>query len=294
MSGYRVREGQILHREAQAAELGAQILEPLQLVPVMSRALELHLRAQALHLHSQHVERAIIGAVEKRARQTDALVVFRRRAPPNAGAETLGDLVADAARGARQLKQLLLIAEEHLEVGAAVTQHRYVVELAHRLSQPLRADERPVIGRHVLAGWTSYDDQLRGRTRRELDERIVPRIAHHRDVVTRPESLDQLELAQQRGELARRVLPLDLFRRPENARALVLGVRAPEITEQARAHSLGLPDVQHLAVARQHPVDAGTVGGAVTYRHSHHGELSVRRRSMLEARRAADHLRSDT
>ena len=45
----------------------------------------------------------------------------------------------------------------------------------------------------------------------------------------------------------------------QDARALLLGVRAAEVAQQPRANALRLADVEHLAVAREHPIDAGPV-----------------------------------
>jgi len=120
--------------------------------------------------------------------------------------------VTDAAWCAGQkLEQLCLIAEEHLQIRPAISQHQRIVELAHGFADSLRADEGPVVDSRVLTRRASHYDQLGSRTFRELDEGVVPRVAHHRDVVPRAEALDQPQLLEQRRELARRVFPLDLF-----------------------------------------------------------------------------------
>src|SRR5205823_3351435 len=124
-----LNERQILDRETQAAELGAQRFEALEFVAINGRSFELHLAAQPLHLRAQHVDRTIVRSIQKRARQAHSLVVLRRRAAADAGPEAFRDLVADAARGPRQLKKLGLIAVKHLEVRAAIPEHQRVVEL---------------------------------------------------------------------------------------------------------------------------------------------------------------------
>ena len=60
VTGDGIDEGKILHRESQSPELRAQSLEPLELVAIYGRPLEMQLCAQAFHLRAQHVDRAII------------------------------------------------------------------------------------------------------------------------------------------------------------------------------------------------------------------------------------------
>ena len=130
----------------------------------------------------------------------------------------------DAARRAREdLEELRLIGEVHRLVEPAVAQAERVVELAHRLADALRAVERAVVDLRVVAAGAAHDEQLRRRPARELDEGEVPRVALHRHVEARAEALDQAQLLEQRGELARRVLPLDARRLAHDARALLLG-----------------------------------------------------------------------
>src|SRR5688500_16446348 len=87
----------------------------------------------------------------------------------------------------------------------------------------------------------------------------MPVVALHRDVEPRTQLLDELQLAQQRRELARRVFPVDRVRLAENARSFFFRVRAPEVAHEARTNALRLADVEHLAVAGEHPVDARPV-----------------------------------
>jgi hypothetical protein len=127
--------------------------------------------------------------------------------------------VADAARRARGrherqgalVEQLALVGEAQRHVVGAVAQAERVGELAHRLLHVARAGERPVPHAAVAAPGGALDHlELGRRAARELDERPVPRVALHEDVVPRAPALDEPQLAQQRGELARRVLPLEV------------------------------------------------------------------------------------
>jgi len=84
-----------------------------------------------------------------------------------------------------------LIAEEHLQVGAAIPKHQRVVQLAERLSHAQRADEGAIVNVRIFAGWTSHHQQLRCGALRQLYKRVVPSVAFHRHVVTRTEAFDQ-------------------------------------------------------------------------------------------------------
>src|SRR5690242_21841000 len=154
------------------------------------------------------------------------MAVLRFGTAANAGAKTLADLVSNATRSARQLKQLRLIVEEHLQVASTVAEQQGVAQLPQRFFHTLGADERTIINVGVFTCRSAHDHQLWRLAFRELDERIVPAVTLHRDVVARPEPLDHSQLLQQRRELTGRVVPLDLFGRAENSRAFLLGVRA--------------------------------------------------------------------
>src|SRR6185436_14875628 len=89
----------------------------------------------------------------------------------------------------------------------------------------------------------------------ELDEGEMTRIALHRHVEAWTEALDQPQLLEQRGELARRVLPLDARRLAHDPRPFLVGPAA-EVAEQSRAQPLRLADVHDLAVAGEPAIDA--------------------------------------
>ena len=96
----------------------------------------------------QSRDRAIVGAVEERARQLVPRFILRGGARRHAGTETLPHLETNAARRARrELKQLLLVGEDDAMVLRAVTQAERVVQLAHGVVDAPRAQERAVVDR---------------------------------------------------------------------------------------------------------------------------------------------------
>jgi len=103
----------------------------------------------------------------------------------------------------------------------------------------------------------------------------VPVVALHRHVEPRTQPLDEAHLEEQRGELARRVVPVDVHRLADDARAFVLGIAAAKIAQEARAQPLRFADVHHLAAARVHPIYARPVLGARGHRGAHARELVV-------------------
>ena len=115
------------------------------------------------------LDRTVVVAVEKRARELHALVVLLRRATADARAEALLHLEADAARGARKdAEQLGLIGEVHRLVGRAIAQAEHVVQLAHGLADALRALKRTVVDRRVVVARSADDDELGRRPRVSL------------------------------------------------------------------------------------------------------------------------------
>src|SRR5687768_2751307 len=211
----------------------------MQLVAQARGALELEPLGCRVHLLAQRVDRTVVRPVEKGAHERDALVVVVGAAGGDARPETLLDLVPNAPGCARlELEQLLLIAEVHTAIESAVTQPESVVQLPDRLVHTKRPLERAVVDGRVVLTRAANDEQLRRRAARELDEREVTRIALHRDVEARPESLDESQFLEQRRELARRVVPLDAVRLAQDACALVFRVGATEVAQQPRANAL--------------------------------------------------------
>ena len=176
------------------------------------------------------------------------------------------------------MKQLGLIGEMHGLIEPAVAEAEHVIQLAHRVTDPLRAMERAVVDLRVVGTGAAHHEQLGCRAARELDEGEMPRVALHRDIQPGTEALDQAQLFQQGGELARRVVPLDAVRLAHDSRALVGGEITAEIAEQPRAQLLRLAHVDDLAVGGEHAVHAGTVGRVGLHRGAHQRELCVRRR----------------
>ena len=269
-----VDEGERFHREAKAQELLLECFEPLKLVAHQCGALELQLVARHLHLVAQRRDRPVVVPVEKGSRERDALPIFALRAPAHARPEALLHLVADASGRAHQLEELALIREVHARVEGAIAHREHIVQLAHGFVHGLRALERTVVRRAVVAR-AAHDEELGCGTLHDLDEHEVPVIALHRDVESRTQPLDLLQLQQQRRELARRVLPIDAHGVSQNARALVLGKGAAEIAEQPRTDLLRLADVDDLAVGGVHAVDAGTILALGLHARAHDRELIV-------------------
>jgi hypothetical protein len=160
------------------------------------------------------------------------------------------------------------------------------VQLAHRVVHRLRALEGAVVRRAVVAR-AAHDHEFRRGTLHHLDEHEVSVVALHRDVEARAQTLDVLQLQQQRRELTRRVLPVDANRVAQNARALVFGKGAAKVAEQPRPHALGFSDVHDLAVGGMHAIDAGAVGAIRANARAHDRELIVRR--LRAAQRLAAH-----
>ena len=71
---------------------------------------------------------------------------------------------------------------------------------------------------------------------------------------------DQAQLAQEGGELARRIVPLDVVRRLEDPRGLLVIVGA-EVGEEPGADLPRLADVENAARGGQHAIDTGAVLG---------------------------------
>jgi hypothetical protein len=90
----------------------------------------------------------------------------------------------------------------------------------------------------------------------------------HRDVQARPKALDEAQLLEQRGELARRVVPLDARRLAHDARALLVGTAA-EIAEQPRTNPLRLADVHDFSIGGQPAIDARPVLGRGAHARAH-------------------------
>jgi len=130
MTGHRVHEAQRFDAEAQPEKLHAQLCQTLHLVAQRRRPLELEARAARFHLAPQCIERRVIGAVEKCAREREAFVVLPLGAPADTRAQALVNLEADASRRARDLKELALIGEVHRPLERAVAEAERVVELA--------------------------------------------------------------------------------------------------------------------------------------------------------------------
>src|SRR5688572_4093889 len=144
------------------------------------------------------VDRAVVRAVEKRARETDAFGVIVGAARGDARTEAFFYLVADAAgRSWLKLEELLLIAEVHSPIEGTVAQAEHVVQLADRLVDAERALKGPVIDGGVVVTSAADDEELRRRATRELDECEMTRIALHRDVEAGTILLDQPQLLQE-------------------------------------------------------------------------------------------------
>ena len=215
----------------------------------------------------QSLDRPVVRAVEKRARQRDALHVRAHRARRDARAETL-------LRPRGECTPACAAASRTAPAGRRNTSSGRASSRAGRARRSARAPPRRRAARRRTDRSRSPPSSLPApRTtssfgaapRLSLMNAVVPRVTLHRDVEPRPQSLDQPQLLEQRRELARRVLPLDVGRLAQNPRALFLGIRAAEVAEQPRAHALRLADVHDLAVWRQHAIDAGPVLRAVAH-----------------------------
>ena len=148
--------------------------------------------------------------------------------------------MTDAARRAREdLEELGLIREVHGLIEPTVTKAEGVVELAHRLAHSLRAVKRAVVDLRIVGARAAHHGELRCHAASELDEGEVSRVALHRHVEAWTEPLDQPQLLEQRGEFARRVIPLDAVRLADDARSLLVR-SAAEVAEQSGAQPLGL------------------------------------------------------
>ena len=171
------------------------------------------------------------------------------------------------------MEQLGLIGEMHWLIEAAIAKTKRIIELADRFANALRPVKRSVIDLGVVGTGTTHHEQLGRRTAREPDERKVPSVAFHRDVEPRTVALDQPQLLEQRGKLARRVLPLDPVGFAHDASALVRRELAAEIAEQARSQLFRLADVDDFSVGGEHAIDSRPILRVRLHRGPHHGEL---------------------
>src|SRR6185437_14847647 len=161
VAGHGVHERQCFHRAAKVKELLLERLEPEELVAQRCRPLELHPAARGLHVAAQRRNGCIVRAIQKGTSQVEPLGVLVLRARGHARTQALAHLVADAARRARKLEELLLVGEMHAPVVRAVAQTKNVIELAHGLANALRTVEWAVIrGGGVVRG-TAHHEQFR-------------------------------------------------------------------------------------------------------------------------------------
>jgi len=123
VSRHRIDEREGLDGKSQPKKLLLERFQTVQLVTEGRGALELESFAGALHLGAEGVDRSVIGAVEKAARQLHARGVVARGAAADARTETLLHLEADAAGGSwKDAKQLRLVGEVHRMIVGAVAQ----------------------------------------------------------------------------------------------------------------------------------------------------------------------------
>ena len=97
---------------------------------------------------------------------------------------------------------------------------------------------------HALAYWDSLADRPANQS---WDDVFAQRL--------------EPEFAEQGGELARRVVPLDVVRRLEDPGGLLVGPVTAEVAEQPRPDLPRLPDVEHPATGRKHAIDTGAILG---------------------------------
>src|SRR5262245_38242936 len=91
----RVCERQCLDSEAQTRKLPAQRLQSLQLVAKRGCALELQSLARGFHVASKHLDRSVVGSIEKSARQDNPLPVLLHGTAAHAGTEAFLHLEAN-------------------------------------------------------------------------------------------------------------------------------------------------------------------------------------------------------
>ena len=121
--------------------------------------------------------------------------------------------------------------------------------------------ERPGVDGAVVAHHLAHAERGRmlGESQPQVDGLVRPLVAH---VPGRPPAADQIELAERRLELRPRGRRVDLRERGERALdARRLPARA-EVRAHAGAQVAGLADVERLAEAVAHHVDAGPCGQA--------------------------------
>src|SRR5687768_9583646 len=160
-----------LHREAQPAKTFAQGLEPVRLVTIGGSAFEFEPRTARGHFRSEHLDRAVIRAIEEGPGQSDALHVLGGRAGRDARAEALPYLVTQAPwRTRRKREQLRLIGEAHLFVERAIAQSEHVGQLPQRFLDCGGPEERAVIQCPVVVPGPAHHGQSGRDPTGELDE----------------------------------------------------------------------------------------------------------------------------
>ncbi len=169
----------------------------------------------------------------------------------------------------------------HLPLERAIAEPQGIVELTHRVVDPLRAEERAVVRGAIIAR-SPHNEQFGRRPATDLDEREVTRIALHGDVESRAEALDELELEQQGREFARRVLPIDAHRFTHDARAFLFRERAAKVAQEPRPHALRFTDVYDLTTGRVHAVDPRPVFASLAHVGAHAGEILIGGRRQLD------------
>src|SRR6478672_6694751 len=147
-----VHKRKLLDRKSKSREILSQIFQSFELIPQTGCSLKLEILTGLVHLIAKGLDRTIRCAVEKRSRERNTLIILRNRASTDARAQTFPDFIANTSGRARgKLKQLLLIAEMHLHISSTIAQHQHVAQLAERFFYALRANERTVINRGILA-----------------------------------------------------------------------------------------------------------------------------------------------
>jgi hypothetical protein len=86
---------------------------------------------------------------------------------------------------------------------------------------------------------------------------------HPEDVEPRSQGLDQLQFAQQRGELVAGLLPDEYPGVPDDLAGLGVAAVLAEVREEASTEVLRLADVHDAAAVVDHPVDTRAARGVV-------------------------------
>src|SRR5262249_49140385 len=114
VAGYRVHKGKALAGTAEALELQIQPGQGFELIAMGSRPFVGEDCRGGGHIALDAVQAGQIRSRQESPGGLDAFLVSRPRAGAGAGAKAGGDLVAQAAGGPQERKQLALVGEDHL------------------------------------------------------------------------------------------------------------------------------------------------------------------------------------